>query len=108
MTEGMMNQNPYQSGHASAAEPRTRSTRWMVWTGVGALLLAACCLIATVIGMMWSFNEIAASSNSPKPSDLANGISIAVFPSIAAAPLAVLGIVFLILGFVRRQPLTET
>lgn len=80
----------------------------MVWTGVGALLLAACCLIATVIGMMWSFNEIAASSNSPKPSDLANGISIAVFPSIAAAPLAVLGIVFLILGFVRRQPLTET
>ncbi len=105
---GTMNQNPYQSGIASAAAPRTRATRWMVWAGAVALLLAVICLIATVVGIMWSFHVVATSSSTPEPSDLAKGISIALIPSIAAAPLALVGIVLLILGFVRRQPIAET
>ena len=99
-----MNHNPYQPGNATSAEPRTNPTRWMIWAGVGSLLLAVVCLVATVIGMMWSFNEIASSTTTPKPSDLATGISYAMIPSIVAAPLALFGITFLIFGFVRRQP----
>jgi len=108
MTLEIMDSNPYQAGHASVAAPRTRATRWMVWTGAVALVLAAVCLIATVVGMMWSFDAIATSSSTPKPSDLANGISNALLPSIAAAPLALVGFVLLLLGLVRRRPVSET
>ena len=103
-----MNQNPYFPGKELAAEPRTRTTRWMIWAGAASLLLAGFCLIATVLGMMWSFNVIATSGTTPSASELANGISFAMLPSIAAVPLALLGIVFLILGFGRRQPVAET
>ena len=105
---GTMNSNPYQSGNAPAVAPRTRATRWMVWAGAVAILLAGICLIATVIGMMWSFEAVATTSATPKPSDLSNGISNALLPSIVAAPLALVGIVLLILGFVRRQPVDGT
>ena len=105
--ETSMNHNPYEPGNATGAEPRTRATRWMVWAGACSLSLAVFCLVATVVGMMWSFNEIATSTTTPKPSDLATGISYAMIPSIAAAPLALFGVAFLILGFVRRQPLAH-
>ena len=107
-TLGQMNPNPYQSGNASAAAPRTRATRWMIWTGAGAFLLAILCVIATVLGAMRSFDAIAPSSTPPKPSDLANVINFWMIPSAAAAPLAIIGIVLLILGFVRRRPVSET
>lgn len=97
-----MNPNPHEPGNAVTVVPRTRATRWMVWAGVVALLLAAFCLVATVVGMVWSFDAVATSSSTPKPSDLADGISTALIPSIAAAPLVLVGIVFLVLGFVRR------
>ncbi len=100
--------NPYQAGDASIAAPRTRATRWMIWAGAVALLLAVLCLIATVLGMTWSFDAIATSSTTPKPSDLASGISYPLIPSVAAVPLALVGIVLLILGFVRRRPIAET
>lgn len=80
----------------------------MIWTGAVALALAVLCLITTVLEMMWSFEAIATASSTPKPSDLANGISNALIPSIAAGPLALVGIVFLILGFVRCRKITET
>lgn len=76
----------------------------MIWAGVVALLLAIFCLIATVVGMMWSFDAVATSGSTPSPSDLAEGISNALVFSIAAAPLALAGIAMLILGLVRRQP----
>ncbi|TWU32769.1 hypothetical protein Q31b_58120 [Novipirellula aureliae] len=107
MTMETANPNPYQAGDASIATPRTRATRWMIWTGAVTLSLAFLCLIATAIGMMWTFNTIATSSTTPRPSDLANGINSALIPSVAAAPLALVGIVLLILGFVRRQPVRD-
>ena len=108
MTMEIANPNPYQAGDASIATPRTGATRWMIWTGAVALLLAVFCLIATVFGMIWSFAAIATSPTTPDPSDLANGISNALIPSVAAAPLAIVGIVLLILGFVRRRPVGDT
>jgi ABC-type Fe3+ transport system permease subunit len=98
-----MNPNPYKAGTASIAAPKTRATRWMIVSGAIALLLAALCFVATVVGMILSFDTIATSSSTPKASELASGISTALYSSISAALLAIVGIVLLILGFVRRQ-----
>ena len=108
MTLKTANPNPYQAGDASNAAPRTRATRWMIWAGAVTLLLAVVCVISSVFGMMSSFDTIATSPTTPDPSDLANGISSALIPSVTAAPLAILGIVLMILGFVRRRPIDET
>lgn len=103
-----MNSNPYEPGSALTAVPRTRATRWMILAGVVALLLAVFCLIATVVGMIWSYDVIATSGSTPAPSDIANGISTASLPSIAIGPLVLFGIIMLILGFVWRRPVTGT
>ncbi len=87
--------------------PQTRATRWMLWAGAVALALAALCLVATVLGMIRSFDVIANASSTPKPSELATGISLALIPSLAGGPLAIVGIVLLILGFVRRRPVSR-
>ena len=108
MTSETENPNPYQASEASIAATRTRATRWMIWAGVVALVLAFLCLVATVLGMVWSFQAIATASSTPAPTDLARGISNALIPSIAAVPLGIIGIVFLIFGFVRRCQVTET
>lgn len=102
-----MNANPYESGTVSTSAPKTRATRWMILAGAVVLTLAVLCLLATVVGMTWSFNTIADASSTPDPSDLADGISTALIPSIAAIPLAIAGIVLLILGFVRREPVSS-
>jgi len=102
------NTNPYHAGDASFAAPRTRATRWMIWSGAVALLLAVLCLAVTVLGMTWSFDVTATSSTSANPSGLADGISYALIPAVSAVPFALVGIVLLILGFVRRRPVAET
>ncbi len=101
-------ENPYQAGDVTIAAPQTQATRWMIWTGGVALGLAVLCLIATVFGMMRSFDAVSAASSTPNPSDLANGIYSALIPSIAAVPLALLGVLFLILGLVRRRRIAES
>jgi len=108
MALATMNQNPYESGPALSAAPRTSATRGMIWAGFITLLLAGLCLVATVLGMMWSFDATATSSTTPHPSDLARGINKSLIPSIAAVPLALAGITLLIAGFVRRRPVADT
>lgn len=98
-----MNQNPYETNPAATSSPRMRPTRWMVTTGSILLGLALCCFLATVLMMMWSFDALADSTTPPKPSDLASGISTAMISSFAGIPLGLAGLVFLVLGFVRRQ-----
>ena len=102
-----MTENPYQPGTAANATPKTCATRWLVWSGIAALLLAALCLVATVVGMILAFDTMASASTTPSPAELANGISIATIPSFAAAPLGLLGIVLLIVGFIRRRPVSN-
>jgi hypothetical protein len=75
--------------------------------GAASLALAGLCALTTVIGVMKSFDAVAKSSTTPKPSDLAGGVSNSFMFSIPVAPLAIIGVMFLILGFVRRQPVSN-
>ena len=102
-----MNENPYRSTAHGGGSRKTRTTWWLVWSGVVSLLLAVGCLIATVVGMMASFNAIATSSGAPRPEDLAEGISYALIPGYAAIPLGLLGVILIILGFVIRRPIHD-
>lgn len=102
-----MSQNPYEASTATPTVPRTRPTRWMIVTGSILLGLAVCCLLATVLMMMLSFDAIADSTTAPKPSELAGGLSTAMIPSVAVIPLGLAGIVFLIMGLMRRQPVSS-
>ena len=57
----------------------------------------------------WHDPGICSVSNSPTaptPTELANGISIATGPSVAATPLGLLGIVLVIAGLIRRRPVS--
>lgn len=97
--------NPDQPGEASS---KTRATRWMVSVGVTAILLAGVCLLVTVVGLVLSANSITAA-NIGDPTELADSmdrIRIAAFPAMASGPLFVVGLVFLILGFIRREPVS--
>lgn len=102
-----MSQNPYEVGTATSHAQRTRPTRWMIVTGCICLGLAVLSLIATVVVMMWSFELVAKTNAASAPYDLANGISFAMIPSVAAVPLGLVGILFLVLGFVRRRSVTD-
>ena len=103
-----MVENPYESGDASSSAPKTRATRWLIWSGIVSLALAATCVVITVVGMVLAFNSIATSTTTPKPSDLAQNISVASLPSIAAVPLGILGVVLLVTGFMVRQPVDRS
>ena len=103
-----MVENPYESGNASSSAPKTRATRWLIWSGIASLSLAATCVVITVVGMVLTFSSIANSATTPKPSDLAEGISVASLPSIAAVPLGILGVVLLVAGFIVRQPVDRS
>jgi hypothetical protein len=99
-----MVENPYESAKATSSTPKKRATRWLVWSGIVSLTLAATCVVITVVGMMLTFNSIATSATPPKPSDFAHGISVASLPLLAVVPLGILGIVLLVTGFIVRQP----
>ena len=103
-----MVENPYESPKAGSSAPKTRATRWLIWSGIASLILAATCVIITVLDMVLAFHSIAASTTTPKPSDLAQGISVALLPSIAVVPLGILGIVLLIVGLIVRQPVDRS
>ena len=99
-----MTENPYQSSSNTTSEkPPTRSTRWLVRSGIASLAVAFACFVATLVGMLRAFNSIASSTTAPKPSDLAQGISVASIPSIAVVPLATLGVILIIAGLIIRQ-----
>ena len=101
-----MVENPYKPGTAAPIRPKSRATKWLVWSGIVLLALAAVCVLVTVIGMLLVTRFIA-NSTGPEPSDLARGISVVLLPSVAAVPLGVLGIVLLVCGFVVRKPISQ-
>lgn len=98
-----MNPNPYEPASSLSTTPQTRRSRWLLWAGGGFLALAALCLIATISGMMWTFQENATPSSTPNAADLAAELSTMMTPALIAAPLGLLGIVLLILGWVRSR-----
>ena len=103
-----MTENPYASGTAiSLTTPKTRANYWLVWSGAVVLVLAVICVLATIFGMIMSFDSVATSGGTTKPSDLAEGISLALIPSYAAVPLGVLGVVLLVVGLVVRRPVAS-
>lgn len=103
-----MVENSCEDGTASPPAPKTRATRWLIWSGITSLALAAICFAVTIVGMVLTLNSIATSTATPKPSDLAEGISTASLPSIAVIPLVVLGIVLLVAGLMVRQPIDRS
>ncbi len=52
-------------------------------------------LLGTVHGMIISFGEIANSTQTPKPSELAGGIQVALYTTLVGLILAIPAIVFL-------------
>jgi nitrate reductase NapE component len=99
-----MNVNPYQPSKCDAPSRRSRSTGWLLWTGVACCVLALICVAIAVGGMVWSFQAIAESPTAPRPQDLARDIGTAVIPFYAAFPLGLLGIILVTVGLVTRQP----
>lgn len=99
-----MSENPYRSPSTGGASPRTRSTRWLVWSGIACLGLALLCLVSTVVGMVVSFHTIAHSTTTPAPADLAHGIRISMLATVAGLPLGIVGIALLIAGLIIRRP----
>jgi hypothetical protein len=98
-----MDHNPYQPPSSPAEAPKTRPVRWLVWSGLICLALAALCSLATLVEMLVTFHTIGHSSTALTPEQLARGISIAMVPTLAVVPLGALGILFLILGLVFRR-----
>ena len=98
-----MAENPYESSVPETSAPKTRATRWLVWSGVTSLILAFTCAAITTVEMTAAVNSMAGSTTPPTPSELAKGVNTALIPSMAAVPLGVLGIVLFVAGFVVRQ-----
>ena len=100
----IMDSNPYTPRLSETAKRQTRPTRWMILSGGVALSLAFICLIGVVVGMMWSFDSLAGSGTTGSPTVVASRLDAVLIPSVVTAPLALVGVILLILGFVRRQP----
>ncbi|MCA9038305.1 MAG: hypothetical protein KDA91_24435 [Planctomycetaceae bacterium] len=100
-----MTENPYQTANTISRKPPTKSTRWLVRSGIACLAVAFACFLATLVGMLQAFDSIASSTTAPKPSELAEGISAASIPSIAVVPPEILGNILIIAGLIIRQPI---
>ena len=72
--------------------------------GLICLCIAALCVAATVVGIIYSFNVVAGSASPPNPQDLATGISMAKLPSLGVVPFGVLGVILLVTGLLIRRP----
>ena len=101
-TGATMSKNPYEAEATMSGNAVTRSTRWMIIIGCVLLSISAICLLLMAAALMSSFNELATPS--PDPSQLAGGISRAMIPAFAVTPLGLAGLIFLVVGFVRRRP----
>lgn len=76
----------------------------MIRIGLIAIILSVVCVALTVLGMVGAFGTLAASqSTGVSPAAVAQGIDIALLPLTIAIPLALAGIILLLLGFRRRR-----
>ena len=102
-----MNENPYVSPKTAGVPRKTRGIGWAIWSGVACLVVAAICGLLTVVLMISSFRTIAQTNSTPKPTDLAEGISNAMLPLYGIVPFGLLGIVLVIVGLVVRRPIKQ-
>ena len=77
----------------------------MIVTAGISLGLAAVCLLNTAAMIIWSFDTL--QSSRVEPAGLASGISTGMMSLFASLPLVLIGIVFLIVGFIGRQSVTN-
>ena len=105
----MTDQNSYETTRGTIQRRRTRSTKWLIWTGITFIAVAMICVAVTVYGMTYSSNVVATSDTTPRPQELAHAIShgssIARLSFFAAIPFSALGGILLVAGFVIRQPI---
>jgi hypothetical protein len=71
----------------------------MKTVGIGLLIASVLLVLASIMGMMAAVDSIAKSADAPRPSDLANGIASARLILIAAGPVGLLGLIWLIVGW---------
>ena len=67
-------------------------------------MLAVVCLALTTVGMSDAFE---AADTGASAADLATGISLSLVASYAAAPLGLVGIVLLLVGFLVQRPAAD-
>lgn len=96
---------PTPAGPGSdAAEVRRKRTFWLWAIGISLAVLVIAPLaglIGTVAGMFGAYQEVAQSAVSPKPADLADGISSALGTTLGGAAVAAVALLVLIGSIVR-------
>ena len=102
-----MNDNPYESPVTAGTPQKTRGIRWALWSGIACLVMAAICTVLAVAWMIASFQTVAQASSTPKPEDVAVGISITVIPAYGIVLFGLVGIILVIVGIVVRRPIEE-
>jgi len=74
------------------------------WLLVGSISLG---LIGTIVGMMLAFGRIS-NGGHVAPSEIADEISVALISTAAAMPIALAGIVCIVLGLLKRGDVAES
>jgi hypothetical protein len=93
----------------SQGQPRkTIATRSLVYAGIVLLAIAAFCVLSSVVGMAWTVEQVSRGADVPRAQDVALGISRASIPMRFAAPTALIGLVLIVVGVVRRKPLPNS
>ena len=95
-----MDKNPYESPLKTGNTWRTRNTRWLVWAGFTCFVIAAICVAATVVGVIYNYNVVTAPST--VPADLASAITIISLSPLAGVAFGLLGVILLFAGSTRR------
>jgi len=101
-----MTENPYQptrlKGEVLSARGAKRLANTLIALGAGAMALAVvgAGVIVLRIARMWQ--AIAESADAPMPAELAEGISWSITPSIVVPPLAIGGMILLVVGLALR------
>ena len=94
--------------HDPAAESvnlrvQTQPRWWLIVCGVLLLGMPVIGVVATVFGMVSAFESVATSPTAPRPADLSDGISRALYFTLAGFLLAVVGMVLIVVGIVFRR-----
>ena len=82
---------------------RNKRRQWLIRAGVTLLVLSSVCIALTVHQLSQTFGAIAASTDAPKPSELAERIAGSVDYSVPAAPLFIGGLISLLIGLFTPQ-----
>lgn len=75
-----------------------------MWTGRLLLLASILGPVATVLQIVQAFDAVANDPDRPNTADLAVRINESLLPSLIAAPVALVAISIVTLGFILRRP----